>query len=69
MSNEGKKVKNHCITVTHYTTTSEESSCRIMHMFVSKTSPKRWFASMNITSYCDVTINLFPVTMTTIRHC
>jgi len=34
-----------------------------------QTPPKRWFANVNMTSYYDVTNNVFPVTMTTIRHC
>jgi len=32
-------------------------------------SPKRWFAIVNMTSYCDVTSGIYPITMTTIRHC
>jgi len=38
-------------------------------MLWQQTSPKRWFANVNTTSYCDVTNNVYPVTMTTIRHC
>ena len=34
-----------------------------------ETSPKRWFANVNMTSYCDVTNIVYLVTMTTIRHC
>jgi len=34
-----------------------------------QTTPKRWFANVNMTSYRDVTNSVYPVTMTTIRHC
>jgi len=34
-----------------------------------QTSPKRWFANVNMTSYYDVTNNVYPITMTTIHHC
>jgi len=34
-----------------------------------QTLPKRWFANVDMTSYCDVTNIVYPVTMTTIRHC
>ena len=57
------------IAVTHCTTTSKESACRIICMLCQQTSPKRWFANLNKTSYCDVTNTVFPVTMTTTRHC
>jgi len=38
-------------------------------MLCKQTSPKRWFAKVNMTSYCDVTNSVYPVTITTIRHC
>jgi len=38
-------------------------------MLCQQTSPKRWFANVNMTSYCDVTNSVYPVTMTTKRHC
>jgi len=57
------------ITVTHCTTTSKESACRIICMLYQKPSPKRWFANVNMTSYCDVTNIVYPVTMTTIGYC
>jgi len=56
------------ITVIHCTT-SKESMCRIICMLCQQTSPKRWFASVNMTSYCDVTNSVYTVTMTTIRLC
>jgi len=34
-----------------------------------QTSPKHWFANVNMTSYSVVTNSVYPVTMTTIRHC
>jgi len=34
-----------------------------------QTTPKRWFANRNMTSFCDVTNSVCPVTKTTIRHC
>ena len=34
-----------------------------------QTSPKRWFANVNMTSYCNVTKIVQLVKMTTIRHC
>jgi len=39
-----------------------------MHV-VSTNFAKTVFANVNMTSYCDVTNNVCPVTMTTIRHC
>ena len=39
-----------------------------MHL-CQHSSPKYWFANVNMTSYCDVTNIVYPVTMTTIRHC
>ena len=42
---------------------------RIICMLCQQTSPKRWFANVNMTSYCDVTKSAFSVLMTTIRHC
>jgi len=38
-------------------------------MLYQQTSPKRWFANVNMTSYCDVTSSVYAVTITTIRHC
>jgi len=40
-------------------------------MLCQQTSPKRWFANVNMTSYCDVTNSVYPVTTTTmgLRHC
>ena len=38
-------------------------------MLCEETSPKRWFANVNMTSCCDVTNSVYPVTMTTIHHC
>jgi len=38
-------------------------------MLCQQTSLKRWFANVNMTSYCDVTSSVYPVKMTTIRHC
>ena len=43
--------------------------CRLICMSRQQTSPKCWFANVNITSYCDVTNSVYPVTMTTIHHC
>jgi len=57
------------ITVTHCSTTSKEGVCRIVCMLCQQTLPKLWFANVNMTSYCDVTNSVYPVTMTTIRHC
>jgi len=34
-----------------------------------QTSPKCWFANVNMKSYFDVTNSVYPVTMTTIRNC
>jgi len=38
-------------------------------MVCKQTSPKRWFGNVNMTSYCDVKNSVYPVIMTTIRHC
>jgi len=38
-------------------------------MLCKQTSPKLWFANVNITSYCDVTDRVYPGTMTTICYC
>jgi len=38
-------------------------------MLCQKTSPKCWFANVNMTSYCDVTNKVYPVTITTTSHC
>jgi len=43
--------------------------CRIICMLCQQTSPKRLFANVNVSSNCDVTNSVYPVTMTTIRHC
>jgi len=56
------------ITVTHCTTTSKESGCGIACILCEQTLPKRYFANVNLTSNCDVTNSLYPVSMTTIRH-
>ena len=41
----------------------------LMCMLCQQTSPKRWFANVNIISHFDVKNSVYPVTMTTIRHC
>jgi len=56
------------IIVTHCTTTSKESTCRIICMLCQRTSPKRWFAKVSVTSYSDVTNSGYLVTMKTIGH-
>jgi len=38
-------------------------------MLCQQTSRKRWFANMIITSDCDVTNSIRPVTMPNMRHC
>jgi len=38
-------------------------------MLCQQISTKRWFANVNMSSYCDVTNSVYPVTMTAIRHC
>jgi len=43
------------ITVTHCTTTSKQSVCRIVCVLCQQTSPKGWLSNVNMTSYCDVT--------------
>ena len=40
-----------------------------IYMLCQQISPKRWFGNVNTTSYCDVTNIVYPVTMTTKRHC
>jgi len=50
-------------------TTNKESTCRIICMLCQKTSPKRWFAHVDMTSSCDVTNSVYPVTITIIRLC
>jgi len=40
-----------------------------MCMLCQPTSSKRWFAYVNMTSYCDVTNSACPITIITIRHC
>jgi len=57
------------IPVIHCTTTTKESACRIICRLRQQTSPKRWFANANMTSYYDVENNVYPVTMTTIPCC
>jgi len=57
------------ITVTHCTTTSKESACRITCTLSQQTSPKCWFANVNMASYSDVTNSLDPVTAIAMRHC
>jgi len=49
------------ITVTHCTTASKVRACRIICR-LRQTSPKRWFANANMTSYYDVTNSVYPVT-------
>jgi len=39
-----------------------------MHV-VSRYFAKRWRRNVNMSSYCDVTKNVYPVTMDTIHHC
>jgi len=36
-------------------------------MLCQQSLTKRWFANVNMSSYCDVTNSVYPVTMTTIR--
>jgi len=57
------------ITVTHCTTMSKESVCRTVCMLCQQTSLKRWFANVNMTSCCDVTYSVYPVTIATVRRC
>ena len=57
------------IAVTHCTTTSKESACRMICILRQQTSEKRWFTNVNVTSNFDVPNSVYPVTMTTIRHC
>jgi len=57
------------IALTHCTTTTKESACRIIYRLRQQTSPKRWFAYENMTSYYDVTNSVCPVTMTTTPCC
>jgi len=40
-----------------------------MHVVVSTNFAKTLVANLNMTSYCDVTNSVYPVTMTTIHHC
>ena len=49
--------------------TSKESACRKICMLCQLSPPKHWFANRNMTSYCDVTNSVYPVTMSTIRYC
>ena len=58
-----------CSLVTHGATTTKENACRIICMLCQETSTKHWFANVNMTSYCDITDSVCPVTMTTICHC
>jgi len=37
-------------------------------MLCQQTSPKRWFANVNMASYGDVINSAYPITMITIRH-
>jgi len=57
------------ITVTHCTTASKESACRKICMLCQQNSSQRWFPNVYMTSYCDVTNNIYAVTMTTVHHC
>jgi len=34
-------------------------------MLCQQTSPQHWFANVNMTSYCEVTNSVYPITMTT----
>jgi len=45
----------------HCTTTGKESACRIICMLCQQTSPKRWFANVNMTSCYDVTNSAYPL--------
>ena len=51
------------------TTKSNETARRIICMLCQQTSPKRWFANMNITSNCTVTNSVYTVPIGTLRHC
>jgi len=42
------------ITVIHDITKGKESAGSIICMLCQQTSPKRWFANVNMRSYCDV---------------
>jgi len=53
------------IAVTYFTTASNDSACRIICMLCQQTSPKHWFANVSMTSHCDVTNSVYPVTMIT----
>jgi len=57
------------IRVTHCTTTSKKGASKIICKLCQQTSPKRWFANLNMMSPCDVTDSVYPVTTTTICHC
>jgi len=58
----------------HYLTTeyyrnrpSNVTSC--IRGWCQQTLPKRWFANVNMTSYCDAISSVYLIAMTTIRHC
>ena len=56
--------------MTHCTQPSKQSACRQNNTHVASTNfAKIWFANVNMTSYCDVTSSVYPVTTTTIRQC
>jgi len=55
------------IPVAHSTATTKESACRIIRRLRQQTSPKRWFANANMTSYYDVAKSVYLVTMATRR--
>ena len=57
------------ITVTHCITTSKERACSIICILYQHTSPNAGLENANMSSYCDVTKSVYPVTMTTVRHC
>ena len=57
------------IPVTHCTTTTKESACRIIYRLRQQPLPKRWFANANMTSFYDVANSVYLVAMTTIRCC
>ena len=50
------------ITVTHSTKTNKESECKMTSVFCQQTPPKRRFANVNMTLYCDVTNSTYPLT-------
>ena len=55
--------------ISSYATANKDSACRIICMLCQQISPKLWFANVNMTLYYDVINSVYPVKMTTIRHC